>query len=217
MDDEAFWSSDPNVLRDSEWDKISSEFTTVGYREGITAGKEGALQEGFDDGFARVGAPIGRELGILRGLSSALLAFLSRPASTPSPATSSSSQLSNSPALVNEVRDIAAALANVRFSDIAPPDLEAIAHAREHLETSNAMDKDEDAADLTDPAKLNEEIKDKRDMESLEDLMAQMGAPGTTSTGAAPAQTRPTANDVTQMKQRLMGIAQGLGLALQWS
>ncbi len=117
---------------------------------------------------------------------------------------------------MNEVRDIAAALANVRFSDIAPPDLEAIAHAREHLESSNSMDADEDAADLTDPAKLNEEIKDKRDVESLEDLMAQMGAPGTTS-GAAPAPTRPTANDVARIKERLMGIAQGLGLALQWS
>ncbi|RPD62472.1 hypothetical protein L226DRAFT_610974 [Lentinus tigrinus ALCF2SS1-7] len=204
MDDEAFWSSDPNVLRDTEWDKISSEFTNAGYREGITAGKEGALQEGFDDGFATVGAPIGRELGILRGLCSALLAFLS-PAD-PSQSTSDA-------ALANEVREIAAALVNVRFSDIAPPDLEAIAHAREHLEPSNAMTQDEDAADLTDPAKLNEEIKDKRDMENLEDLMAQVGSSNAPS--VAPA--RPTTEDVTRLKARLMSIAQGLGLPLQWS
>ncbi|KAI0720541.1 hypothetical protein C8T65DRAFT_567670 [Cerioporus squamosus] len=214
MDDEALWSSDPEVLRDSEWDKISSDFTNAGYREGITAGKEGALQEGFDDGFARVGAPIGRELGILRGLCSALLAFLARPVPASSPF--SSSQHSHDSALANEVREIAAALANVRFSDIAPPDLDAIAHAREHLESSNTMDEDDDAADLTDPAKLNEEIKDKRDMESLEDLMARMGAPGTTSS-VSPAPARPTANDVARLKERLMGIAQGLRLALQWS
>lgn len=29
MDDEAFWSSDPKVLQDSEWSKISNEFTNV--------------------------------------------------------------------------------------------------------------------------------------------------------------------------------------------
>ena len=29
MDDAELWSSDPKVLRDSEWDKISSEFTNV--------------------------------------------------------------------------------------------------------------------------------------------------------------------------------------------
>ncbi|KAF7345106.1 Yae1-N domain-containing protein [Mycena venus] len=62
--------------RDIEWSKISSEFTNVGYREGITAGKESALQEGFDTGFAGVGAPLGRDIGFLRGMSSALVAFL---------------------------------------------------------------------------------------------------------------------------------------------
>ena len=182
----------------------------AGYREGITAGKEGALQGGFDNGFAKVGAPIGRELGIPRGLSSALLASLSRPPSS-SASTGSVPSAFDAAALADELREIAAALANVRFSDIAPPDLEAIAHAREHLESSNVMDQDDDAADLTDPAKLNEEIKDKRDIESLEDLMAQMGS----SNAAAPA--RPTADDVARLKERILGVASRLGLALQWS
>ncbi|KAI0766395.1 hypothetical protein BD413DRAFT_605884 [Trametes elegans] len=169
MDDEAFWSSDPKVLEDSEWTKISSEFTNAGYREGITAGKESALQQGFDEGFAQ--------------------------------------------ATLVEVRGIATQLAGVRFSDIAPPDLEALAHAREHLES--AMDEDEDAGDLADPAKLNEEIKEKRDMEGLEDLMAQMNAGSADSGGAVP--TRPKAEDVARLKGRLLAVAQGLALDLQWS
>ncbi|KAI0335828.1 hypothetical protein GY45DRAFT_1239813 [Cubamyces sp. BRFM 1775] len=205
MDDEALWSSDPTVLRDSEWAKISSDFTNAGYREGITAGKESALQQGFDEGFAQVGAPIGRELGILRGLCSALIAFLTRPqGSTTSPEPT-----------LSEVREIAKQLAEVRFSDIAPPDLEALAHAKEHLDSA-AMDADEDAADLTDPAKLNEEIKEKRDMEGLEDLMKQMNAGGGSGSGSA-VQARPKAEDVARLKERLLGIAQGLGMSLQWS
>ncbi|KAI0372244.1 hypothetical protein BV20DRAFT_1034716 [Pilatotrama ljubarskyi] len=204
MEDEAFWSSDPKVLQDSEWTKISSEFTNAGYREGITAGKESALQQGFDEGFAQVGAPLGRELGILRGLCSALISFLGRPQTQPPQAET----------LLAEVRDIAAQLANVRFSDIAPPDLEALAHAKEHLE--NAMDEDqaEEAADLADPAKLNEEIKEKRDIEGLEDLMAHMNPGG--ASGTSP-QARPKAEDVARLKMRLLAIAQELGLSLQWS
>lgn len=188
----------------------------AGYREGITAGKESALQQGFDEGFAHVGAPIGRELGILRGLCSALLASLSRvPAPFPPSFSISSSLIQDNASLLAQVREIAAALANVRFSDIAPPDLEAIAHAREHLESSGQMDQDDDGADLADPTKLNEELKDKRDVESLEDLMAQLSAPGGGSSTSAPA--RPTADDVAQLKRRLLSIAQGLGLTLQWS
>ncbi|KAI9058448.1 hypothetical protein FKP32DRAFT_1680850 [Trametes sanguinea] len=202
MEDEAFWSDDPKVLQDSEWTKISSEFTNAGYREGITAGKESALQQGFDEGFAHVGAPLGHELGILRGLCSALIAFLKR---TPM------SVAENAP-ILTEVRDIAAQLANVRFSDIAPPDPEAIAHAKEHMDSA-ARDGEDEAEDLTDPANLNEEIKQKRDVEHLEDLLARL----TAQVGESAAQARPTAEDVARLKQRLLEIAQGLGLSLQWS
>ena len=185
----------------------------MGYREGITAGKEGVLQEGFDAGFASVGAPLGRDLGILRGLAAALLAFLSRPSPPP---------LVSSIALVEEVRDLASALSNVRLSDIAPPDLEALAHAREHLERAG-MHRDEDGEDVTDPAVLNEDLKAKRDMEGLEDLMAQMSSGGSGSASGPDANTkntaRPTAEDVAQLKERLLAIAQesGLELNVQWS
>lgn len=77
----------------------------------MTAGKEGALQEGFDTGFAQTGAPLGRELGLLRGLASALLLHLSRSQQPQEPGSS--------PAAA--VREIVAALAAVRFADIAPP------------------------------------------------------------------------------------------------
>ncbi|KAI0647982.1 hypothetical protein C8Q79DRAFT_925015 [Trametes meyenii] len=201
MEDEAFWSHDPKALQDSEWAKISSDFTNAGYREGITAGKESALQQGFDEGFAQVGAPLGRELGILRGLCSALIAFLSRPHEI----------AAQTETALAEVREIATQLASVRFSDIAPPDLEALAHAKEHLES--AMNQDDDAEDLSDPANLNEEIKEKREIEGLEDLMAQMNA----SSGGSAAPARPKAEDVARLKERLLNIAGGLGLSLQWS
>ena len=77
------------------------------------------------------------------------------------------------------------------------------------------MDEDDDGAELTDPAKSNEEIKDKRDMEGLEDLLAQMSAPGADGRSVPPA--RPTADDVARLRESLLAIAQSLGLALQWS
>ena len=115
------------------------------------------------------------------------------------------------------MRDVAARLADVRLSDIAPLDPEAVAHAREHLaDAAMSVDNlnDEDDDDDVDAAALNEEIRDKRDMEGLEDLMARMGA----GAGPAPApRARPTAEDVVRLRDRLMAVAQSLGLALQWS
>jgi len=44
----------------------------AGYREGVTAGKTSALQEGFDAGFAESGVPLGRQVGHARGMATAL-------------------------------------------------------------------------------------------------------------------------------------------------
>ncbi|OBZ68798.1 hypothetical protein A0H81_11369 [Grifola frondosa] len=130
-EDEVFWNEDPKALQDSEWAKLSSDFTN----RRLTAGKESALQQGFDEGFADVD---GHELG--------------------------------QEDLLREARDIVSQLSNVRFSDIAPPDLEAQRHAREHLES--VMEDDNEGMDFEVP----EEVAEKRKMEKLEDMIAQMGA-----------------------------------------
>ncbi|KAH9022309.1 hypothetical protein EDB85DRAFT_2293221 [Lactarius pseudohatsudake] len=81
QDEESPWVEDDNAPlhhAEAEWTGLSTNFTTAGYRDGISSGKEAALQEGFDAGFARTGAPRGRELGVLRGLAAALLLHLSR-------------------------------------------------------------------------------------------------------------------------------------------
>ncbi|KAJ7631915.1 hypothetical protein DFH06DRAFT_695995 [Mycena polygramma] len=176
--------------RDIEWTKISSEFTNAGYREGITAGKESALQEGFDDGFASVGAPLGRELGFLRGSSSALVAFLN----------SSLCQHAEKESMLAEARAIAAGLAVVRFTDVVPRDLEAEAHAREHL------------PDGDDPMDENEELSEKRKMEGLEDMLSRLTA------GADVAdKTRPTLDDVRILESRLHALNMRLGLSVNRS
>jgi hypothetical protein len=159
----------------------------VGYREGITAGKESALQEGFDTGFANVGAPLGRDIGFLRGMSSALVAFLN----------SSACQHVEKESLLAEARAVAASLAVVRFTDVVPRDLEAEEHAREHL------------ADSDDPMDENEELSDKRKMEGLEDMLSRLTA------GAANpdlADTRPTLDDVRILEGRLHALNARLGL-----
>jgi hypothetical protein len=146
--DESPWEDSPSGgmthMAEAEWTRLSSGFQTVsppspykttnhvldksqaGYREGITAGKEGALQEGFDTGFAQTGGPLGRELGLLRGVASALLFHLSRTRTRtrtriqheheePRPESEPESGASAS------VREIVDALAAVRVADIAPP------------------------------------------------------------------------------------------------
>ncbi|KIL64361.1 hypothetical protein M378DRAFT_126775 [Amanita muscaria Koide BX008] len=185
MDFDSPWedeAADLTLARENEWSKLASDFTNAGYREGINAGKEAALQEGFDAGFAQVGAPLGRELGVLRGIASALVGFLS---SSKAPSSS-----------LIEARDIAAQLSKVRFSDIAPPDLEAEAHAREHLAN------EDDAAEVDVP----EEVVEKQKMERLEDMLEGMSA---SSDGTRIA--RPTVDDVRILKERLYALCSSIG------
>ena len=144
-----------------------SSWSQAGYRAGIIAGKESSLQEGFDTGFATIGVPIGRELGSLRGIASALTAFLS-----------DASEL-------QEVRAISASLSQIRFSDIAPRDIEAEQHAREHIDDAPGIAQ-------------TEELSQKRDMENLEDMLSQLSAGPRDCTP-----TRPTREDVAKLRERL--------------
>ena len=160
----------------------------AGYREGITAGKEAASQEGFDVGFADVGVPIGRELGLLRGTSSVVLAFLQK-----------SSDINE---MLTEAQEISSQLSRVRFSDIMPRDLEAEEHAREHLEAEGiALD-------------MNEEIADKREVEGLEDMLANLSADNGKSREK---HARPTIGDVQVLKDRLRLLTNRLDLGIAWS
>ena len=162
----------------------------MGYREGITAGKESALQEGFDEGFALTGAPIGRHLGLLRGFAATLVAFVSSGAALPAGV--------DCQAALDEARSISGALSAIRFSDIAPPDLQAEQHAREHLEAEGDVVEDEG-------------LQVKRDIESLEDMMARISAgtiPATDKSG------RPTMDDVGRLTTRVKALANALQLPL---
>ncbi|THV03002.1 hypothetical protein K435DRAFT_652239, partial [Dendrothele bispora CBS 962.96] len=148
--------------------------------------------------YGTVGSPIGREIGILRGISSALLSSLTiqqRPEDDP---------------IVIEARSISSQLSRIRFSDIAPLDLEAEAHAREHLEAERAAG-DNDKDDAMDE---NEELTDKRKMEGLEDMLANLTAGAGKGAGN---EKRPTADDVQKLKERLLALCTDLGLSVNWS
>ncbi|KAL3829776.1 hypothetical protein ACJIZ3_018578 [Penstemon smallii] len=53
---------------DREWQKRRNEFNTIGYRDGIIAGKEDAAQEGFNIGF-KESVFIGYKWGSVRGIT----------------------------------------------------------------------------------------------------------------------------------------------------
>jgi len=148
------------------------------------------VQEGFDTGFADVGAPLGRDLGLIRGHSSALLSFL---ISAPSAALG---VLENDKeALAQEAREIATQLGNIRYSDIEPRDLEAEQHAREHLEAEG------------EEMEVNEETEKRKQMEGVEDMLAGL------STGeGVNAPGRPTTEDVVKLKERLQALSSRVGL-----
>ena len=155
--DESPWDDSPSGgmahAAEAEWTRLSSGFQNVsspltyhsnphhlvdldelqaGYREGITAGKEGALQEGFDTGFAQTGGPLGHELGLLRGLASALLHQHQHQHHSRTRTQHDDEPHAESEASAN-AREIVDALAAVRFADIAPHD-EAEGHAHHCVE-----------------------------------------------------------------------------------
>ncbi|KAI1186914.1 hypothetical protein F5B17DRAFT_343011 [Nemania serpens] len=56
--------------------RLQAQHNTVGYREGVTAGKASSIQAGFDRGFglgAKIGIRAGQVLGLLEGIMAALV------------------------------------------------------------------------------------------------------------------------------------------------
>ena len=109
---------------------------------------------------------------------------------------------------LKEIRAISAQLSDIRFSDIVPRDLEAEAHAREHLADGegdlpvNELDENGTVQD--------EETVEKKKMEQLEDMMSSFG------TNPAPSSNlpRPGPEDVKAIHVRLLNVARVLGLEL---
>ncbi|MED6136899.1 hypothetical protein PIB30_060000 [Stylosanthes scabra] len=74
-DDDDFWGGSDDKLDkpsdlDREWQRRHDEFHTIGYREGLIAGKEASSQEGFNIGFKQ-SVLAGYSWGAVRGVTSA--------------------------------------------------------------------------------------------------------------------------------------------------
>lgn len=73
-DDGSFWdgSEEHNSQSDlnREWQKRRDQFHTIGYRDGLAAGKEASAQEGFNEGF-KESVLVGYRWGLVRGVTSA--------------------------------------------------------------------------------------------------------------------------------------------------
>lgn len=90
------------------------------------------MQEGFDESFAQVGAPLGREIGSLRGIASAAFGLLS-------------SQMSHAGSDVlerrrSEIQNIIGSLGRIHLEDLASKDLQAEEHMRKHLDPGTSSD-----------------------------------------------------------------------------
>ncbi|XP_050387080.1 uncharacterized protein LOC126803331 [Argentina anserina] len=74
-DGSPWYSSDDEVNEGSdmnkEWQRKRDEFYTMGYRDGLIAGKEDSSQEGFNIGFKQ-SVLVGYNWGLVRGVTSAL-------------------------------------------------------------------------------------------------------------------------------------------------
>ncbi|KAK6933872.1 Essential protein Yae1, N-terminal [Dillenia turbinata] len=72
-DGSLFGGSDKEVEKssdlDREWQRRQNQFHTIGYRDGLMAGKEASAQEGFNVGF-KDSVLEGYNLGLVRGITS---------------------------------------------------------------------------------------------------------------------------------------------------
>jgi hypothetical protein len=99
----------------------------IGYREGITNGKELSLQEGFNAGFAQIGAPLGRRVGTLRGIINALGHFFQA-----SEASALLLEDLQKEGIEQKITELGDRLNRIRLKDLSPLDLDERKHASEH-------------------------------------------------------------------------------------
>lgn len=117
------------------------------------------MHVGFDAGFADVGVPLGRELGNPRGATTAMGCFLT-------------SQKSDSPKL-EELRSISRLLSVIQFSDMAPRDLDAEQHAKEHLDVGDLAVVE---STLPETGTVSRESRTMGDVAKLRERLALLGA-----------------------------------------
>ncbi|KAI9283114.1 hypothetical protein BC943DRAFT_328308 [Umbelopsis sp. AD052] len=82
MGDDDIWASDEEndqvsydqMIAQREWEKMNEVHGNEGYKDGIVAGKDVTIQEGFNKGY-KEGVALGRQFGKLRGVTSTLLVY----------------------------------------------------------------------------------------------------------------------------------------------
>ena len=131
MDDD--WLDPPNPLVPAgsqadpisaqNWERITTKYADVGYREGISEGKLSSLQEGFDGSF-RTAVPLVRRLGRLRGMVGGLLGY-------------TLGLGEGQQEMVKMIRELNSDLGRLKMGDVLPVDQEALDHAKEHLGDDN--------------------------------------------------------------------------------
>lgn len=134
--------------------------TQAGYRDGIAKGKQSALQKGFDEGF-QLSSPYARQLGILQGITSSLLALLSTTSSAkhiPAALLPLLANQSTKDEIIASLRELVLAFGKLEEGDVVPADLEAEAHVREHEEEG-----------------MSDEMVQKREMKRMEEAMNGLG------------------------------------------
>lgn len=113
----------------------------------MTEGKEAALQPGFDEGFARVGGPIGRRLGSLRGCAAGLISILS------SEHIEHVYPVVDGRDLKQEATEISRELNDVRFSDLAASsEVELPENILEELKNASSIDESQSTSKAGDAA-----------------------------------------------------------------
>lgn len=76
-EDEDIWGSEDRTEEgdlQQEWQARQTQFHTLGYRDGVEAGKNSSVQEGFNTGYASSTTP-GFNWGVARGLCTAFAAL----------------------------------------------------------------------------------------------------------------------------------------------
>ncbi|KAF8755049.1 Essential protein Yae1, N terminal [Rhizoctonia solani] len=151
-------------IADREWNKLSNDFVTAGYREGITEGKNRPFRRGLTMGSHRL-----VHRSVVRSVYSEdkRMRYLHC-------ARQHLAQLEV------EVREIVQGLSRLKLSTLAPPDMQAIEHAREHesdapdvgdVETNNQMGDLEDAFESLSTSKsAGKEDVMRRSVEAMAEL-----------------------------------------------